>query len=52
MYYTAIAAVSLVVNLMLNWDFFKALFSKDKKDNKRLVKSRYGQFYFLQIVFF
>ena len=53
MYYAGIAAVALVVNLILNWDYFKALFGQtDDQDDRRLVKVRYGQFLFSATLFF
>ena len=53
MYYAGIAAVALVVNLILNWDYFKALFGiADDQENRRLVKVRYGQFLFSATLFF
>lgn len=45
MTYSVVSAFALVVNLILNWDFFReAKLSEKNKEKKEIVSIRYGQF--------
>ena len=45
MYYSVIAAMALVVNLILNWETIRDYtFFKGERDEQTLVRHRYAQF--------